>query len=116
MQHAANGGMYHDVAAVLRNGFRIAAGLMITGIVLALIRQEPLSTKVDPITDIPNALLHLHSSAFIDLAIISIMLTPLASVFAILRSFVISADRRFAAYTAGVLIILSASIALSLLR
>jgi len=44
------------------------------------------------------------------------MLTPLASVFAILRSFVISADRRFAAYTLGVLVILSASIALSLLR
>ena len=61
-------------------------------------------------------MLHLHSSAFIDLAIISIMLTPLASVIAILRSFVISDDRRFAAYTLGVLVILSTSIALSMLR
>jgi hypothetical protein len=110
------GDMYRDVARVLRGGFRIAAGLIVLGIAVALVRREPLQTRVDPIADIPGVLIHLHSSAFIDMAIIGIMLTPLASLFAILRSLVLIGDRRFAAYTLGVLLILSVSITLSLLR
>jgi uncharacterized membrane protein len=108
--------MYHAVAQVLRTGFRIAAGLILAGIVIALVRQQPLKSEVDPISKIPDALVHLHSSAFIDLGIIGIMLTPLASVFTILRTFTARGDRTFAMYTLGVLVILSASIALSLLR
>ena len=108
--------MYHAVAQVLKTGFRIAAGLILAGIVIALVRQQPLRSQVDPISKIPDALVHLHSSAFIDLGIIGIMLTPLASVFTILRTFIARGDRTFALYTLGVLVILSASIALSLLR
>jgi uncharacterized membrane protein len=108
--------MYHAVAQVLKTGFRIAAGLIIAGLVIALVRQQPLETHVDPISKIPDALVHLRSSAFIDLGIIGIMLTPLASVFTILRTFISRGDRTFAMYTLGVLVILSASIALSLLR
>jgi uncharacterized membrane protein len=108
--------MYHAVAQVLRTGFRIAAGLILAGLVIALVRQQPLKSEVDPISKIPDALVHLHSSAFIDLGIIGIMLTPLASVFTILRTFIARDDRTFAMYTLGVLVILSASIALSLLR
>ena len=106
----------HDVARVLRTGFRIAAALMATGLLIALIRQEPLRTEVDPISKIPARLAHLKSSAFIDLAIIGIMLTPLASLVAILRSTLNSGDRRFAAYTLGVLVILCTSITISLTR
>lgn len=106
----------HDVARVLKTGFRIAAALMATGLLIALIRQEPLRTEVDPISMIPSRLADLRSSAFIDLAIIGIMLTPLASLVAILRRMLDAGDRQFAAYTLGVLVILGTSIAISLTR
>jgi uncharacterized membrane protein len=106
----------HDVARVLKTGFRIAAAMMATGLLVALVRQEPLRTEVDPISKIPSRLIHLRSSAFVDLSIIGIMLTPLASLVAILRRMLSAGDRRFAAYTLGVLVILCASIAISLTR
>jgi uncharacterized membrane protein len=108
--------IYPQVAAVLRTGFRIAAGFLLLGAVIALVRQESLSERVDPFTEIPGALLDLRALAFIDLAIISIMLTPLAAVGAILRGFLAAGDIRFARYAGGVLAILVASILLSLFQ
>lgn len=108
--------MYTNVIRALRTGFRIAAVLLVTGLVIALIRQEALATEVDSFSKIPNALVHLHARAFIDLAIIAIVLTPVAAVVTIWRSFRARGETRFAGYTMGVLAVLGASIALSLVR
>lgn len=106
--------MYLHVARVLRTGFRIAAILLLLGVGIALVRQEPLETKVDPFADIPGKLFALHAAAFIDLAIIAIVLSPVAAVIAIWLGFKREGETRFATYTLGVIAILTASIALSL--
>jgi uncharacterized membrane protein len=108
--------LYPKVSQVLRIGFRIAAAFLVSGIVIALIRQEPLATEVDSFSKIPGALMDLRSRAFIDLAIIVIVLTPVAAVVAIWRGFLAQGERRFANYTLGVLGVLGASIVLSLFR
>jgi uncharacterized membrane protein len=108
--------IYPRVATVLRMGFRIAAGFLLIGVVIALIRRESLSERADPFGDIPSALLDLRARAFIDLAIVSIMLTPLAAVGTILRGFLAAGDIRFARYAGSVLAILVASILLSLFQ
>ena len=108
--------IYPQVAAVLRKGFRIAAALLLIGIVIALIRQEPLAARSDSFADIPGSLADLRASGFIDLAIIAIALTPLAAVVTILRGFLAAGDTRFARFTGGVLAILVASIVLSLFQ
>lgn len=108
--------LHRDVNRILRIGFLTAAALLMAGIAVALVRQEPLATEVDPFQQIPGALADFRARAFIDLAIIAIVLTPVAAVAAIWRGFLLQGDRRFAGYTLGVLAILTASIALSLVR
>lgn len=108
--------IYPQVVTVLRTGFRVAAGFLVLGIAIALIRQEPLAERTDAFADIPGALLDLEAQGFIDLAIIAIVLTPLTAVVTILRGFIAAGDRRFARFTGGVLAILIASIVLSLFR
>ena len=106
--------IYPQVAAVLRTGFRIAAGLLVLGAVVALVRQESLAERTDSFAEIPDALLDGHASGLVDLAIIAIVLTPLAAVITILRGFLKAGDTRFAKYAGGVLAILLTSILLSL--
>lgn len=108
--------VYRDVSRVLRIGFRIAAAFLVTGIVIALIRQEALAREVDAFSRIPGALIDLRARAFIDLAIIAIVLTPVAAVATIWRGLKAQGEDRFATYTLGVLGVLMASIALALLR
>jgi uncharacterized membrane protein len=108
--------IYASVLRILRIGFRLAAGFLALGIVIALIRSQPLEREADPLIDIPGKLLDLHSSAFIDLAIVTIVLTPLVAVGAIWLGFRRKGEDRFALYSAGVLVILAASITLSLFR
>lgn len=108
--------VYKDVSRVLRIGFRIAAALLVTGLVIALIRQEALAREVDSFSKIPRALIELRARGFIDLAIIAIVLTPVAAVVTIWRGFRAQGEDRFASYTLGVLAVLTASIALALLR
>ena len=108
--------IYPQVATVLRRGFRIAAALLLIGNGVALIRQEPLAARADSFVNIPGALADLEAGGFIDLAIIAIVLTPLAAVVTILRGFLAAGDTRFARYTGGVLAILILSIVLSLFQ
>jgi uncharacterized membrane protein len=108
--------IYPQVVAVLRKGFRVAAALLVLGIAIALVRQEPLAERADSFADIPGALADLKARGFIDLAIIAIVLTPLAAVITILRGFIAAGDTRFARFTGGVLAILVASIVLSLFQ
>ena len=90
--------------------------LATVGIAVALIRQEALETEVDPVQEIPRALADGRARAFIDLAIIAIVLTPVAAIITIWRGFMVQGDRRFANYALGVLAILLASITYSLVR
>ena len=107
-----------DVADIASSGGGdgITGVLAMIGLAIALIRQEPLATRVDALSRIPRAVADLRASGFIDLAIIAIVVTPVAAVVTIFRGFTIRGDLRFAAYTLAVLVVLAASITLAVVR
>ncbi|MBL8129145.1 MAG: DUF1634 domain-containing protein [Chloroflexia bacterium] len=97
-------------------GFRIGAVLLMLGVLLAIGTGEPIGRVADPMGDIPGAVLAGKASGVIDLAILWFMATPVVTVIAVAIGFLRLGDRRYALLSLIVLIILGASIALSLLR
>ena len=97
-------------------GFRIGAVLLMLGVLMAIGTGEPIGRVADPMGDIPGAVLAGKASGIIDLAILWFMATPVVTVIAVAVGFLRLGDRRYALLSLVVLIILGASIALSLLR
>lgn len=97
-------------------GFRIGAALLLLGLVMAIATGEPIGHVADPLVGIPSAVLAGQASGVIDLAILWFMATPVVTVVAVAIGFLRLGDRRYALLSLVVLIILGASIALSLLR
>jgi hypothetical protein len=97
-------------------GFRIGAALLVLGVLLAIVTGEPIGRVADPLGDIPGTVLAGKASGVIDLAILWFMATPVVTVIAVALGFLRLGDRRYALLSLIVLIILGASIALSLLR
>jgi hypothetical protein len=108
--------VYTRALVVLRAGFRLAAVFLVSGITLALARGQELETTVDPFSEILPVIRDGHSRGFIDLAILTVMLTPLATVVTIGIALHQLGERRFARYSLAVLLILFASIGTSLIR
>ena len=108
--------VYTRALTVLRFGFRLTAVLLLAGIAVAVARGEELERTVDPFSGILPSLRDGHSRGIIDLAILTVMLTPLATVVAIAISFLQLGERRFARYSLAVILILLMSIAASLIR
>jgi uncharacterized membrane protein len=107
--------LYHSAGLVLTWGFRIAAALLAAGLLLAAIQGDDLSTAAKPIPDTIELLLDGESSALVDLAIVAMVLTPVAAVIAIAIGFYRIADRRYTAASVFVLAVLGISIAVSML-
>jgi len=101
---------YRQVTAVLRAMFVVGAGLMVLGIVVAIVRREPLGTAVDPLSQVIRALLAGHASAIVDLAILWLMAAPVVATVVVLAGFLRIGDRRYAAVTGLVLAVLAVSI------
>jgi uncharacterized membrane protein len=107
--------IYRSVGLVLTWGFRIAATLLAAGLLLAAIQDDDLSEKAEPIPDIVANLFDGESSALVDLAIVAMVLTPVAAVIAIALGFSRIADRRYTIASFFVLAVLGISIAVSML-
>jgi uncharacterized membrane protein len=97
-------------------GFRIGAALLVLGVLMAIVTGQPIGHVADPLADIPGTVLSGSASGVIDLAIFWFMATPVVTVIAVALGFLRLGDRRYALLSLIVLIILGASIALSLLR
>jgi uncharacterized membrane protein len=97
-------------------GFRIGAVLLALGVLMAIVTGEPIGSVADPLGEIPGTVLSGKASGVIDLAILWFMATPVITVIAVAIGFLQLGDRRYALLSLIVLIILGASIALSLLR
>jgi uncharacterized membrane protein len=108
--------IYRSAALVLRWGFRIAAAILAAGLLLALIKQEDIPTDVERFQDVIPTILDGKSSGVIELAILAMMSTPVATVLAIVLGFYRIGDRRFAVVSTLVLAVLAISISLSLFR
>lgn len=97
-------------------GFRIGAALLALGVAVALLKGEPLGREADPIAAVLGEVLAGNASGVIDLAILWFMLTPVAATIVAAVSFWRLGDRRYAALSLAVLVILGVSIALALNR
>ena len=97
-------------------GFRIGAALLGLGLVLAVVKGQPLGREADPIPRVLAEVLAGNAAGIIDLAILWFMLTPVAATIVTAASFWRMGDRRYATLSLVVLVILGASIALALNR
>jgi uncharacterized membrane protein len=99
---------------ILTWGFRIGAALLLMGLLLAAIKQESLSHQVEPFADVIPAILDGRAGGVVDLAILWIMATPVATVLVTAIGFYRGGDRVYAAISLAVLAVLGVSISLSL--
>ena len=108
--------LYDAAVRTLFWGFRLGAALLALGILLALVKREPLGHEADPIPDVIAKVRAGYASGVIDLAILWFMLTPVATVIVVAASFWRLGDRRYALLSLVVLAILGASVTLALNR
>lgn len=97
-------------------GFRIGAAILALGVVVALLKGEPLAREADPIAHVLAEVAAGNAAGIVDLAILWFMLTPVAATIVTAVSFWRLGDRRYALLSLAVLAILGASIALALNR
>jgi uncharacterized membrane protein len=97
-------------------GFRVGAALLALGVVVTLVKGEPLGREADPIGGVIAKLRAGQAAGIIDLAILWFMLTPVATVIVTAATFWRLGDRRYALLSLVVLLILGGSIALALNR
>ena len=108
--------LYDAAVKTLFWGFRLGAALLALGIVVSLVKREPLGHEADPFADVIATVRAGYASGIIDLAILWFMLTPVATVIVVAATFWRLGDRRYALLSLVVLTILGASVALALNR
>jgi AcrR family transcriptional regulator len=108
--------LYAATGRILTWGFRVSAALLATGLLLALVRDEPLSDEARPLPGVIEQIGDGHGAGLVDLAIVAMILTPVATVIVVAFGFLRLGDRRYALASTVVLAILAVSVALSLLR
>lgn len=107
--------IYRLASLVLTWGFRVAAILLAGGIGVALVRQEPLSSRAEPLPKVIDSLLDGQASGIVNMAILAMIATPVLTTLAVAIGFLRLGDRLYAALSLVVLTILGTSIAVALL-
>lgn len=108
--------LYDEARLLFIWGFRLGAALLALGIVVALVKREPIGLEADPIGEVLGAVRAGYASGIIDLAILWFMATPVVTVLVVALSFWRLGDRRYALLSLVVLAILGVSIALAMNR
>jgi hypothetical protein len=108
--------LYDEARILFTWGFRLGAALLTIGMIVALVKGEPIGLEADPIGDVLGAVRAGYASGIIDLAILWFMATPVVTVFVVALSFWRLGDRRYALLSLVVLAILGVSITLALSR
>jgi uncharacterized membrane protein len=108
--------LYDEARILFTWGFRLGAALLTLGMIVALLKGEPIGLEADPIGDVLGAVRAGYASGIIDLAILWFMATPVVTVFVVALSFWRLGDRRYALLSLVVLAILGVSITLALSR
>lgn len=100
---------------VLTVGWRLSFVLIILGLVIAIVRDEPLANELGAFGRVFDELLAGHSNGFLGLGILVMILSPIVASATIAVSFFQIGDRRYGVITTAVFIVLMISIAISLL-
>ena len=108
--------LYETALRIFTWGFRIGAVLLVLGIVLTVVQGQRLAGEAAPFPVVLDLVLAGNAAGVIDLAIIWFMIVPVIAVVAVAAAFWRMGDRRYAALSLVVLVILGASIALALSR
>jgi hypothetical protein len=108
--------LYDTALAIFIWGFRLGAALLLIGIVLTVVQGQQLAAAAAPFAVVLSLVLSGNAAGIIDLAIIWFMFVPVVAVVAVAAAFWRLGDRRYAALSLVVLVILGASIALALSR
>lgn len=102
-------------ARVLQAGFRIAVAIMAVGLLLSAITREPLPATLGSPREIAQGIADGDPASLVAAGIIAVILTPFAATATIAWTFHSMGNRRYAAISTLVLLILFVSIGLSVL-
>jgi uncharacterized membrane protein len=102
-------------ARVLTWGFRISAALLLIGLLISAVQGEGLHTSVEDVPAIIENIADGNGAGVVALAILVMILTPIASTLSVVISCLRIGDRRYAMIGALVLVILIVSAAVSTL-
>lgn len=104
-----------NTVTLYRIGYLLSFALIGIGIVIALVRQTPLSSSLPPLDHIIQDMLDLHPNGFIGLGIGVMILTPIVMTIQTAISFFRTGDSRFGMITSVVATILLVTIGLAFL-
>jgi uncharacterized membrane protein len=113
---AALAPLYAAAGRSLAWGFRVSMALLAIGLLLSLLQDEPLPEQAEPLPEVLALVRDGEGAGFVDLGIIAIVLTPVATVLVLALGFLKRGDRSYALVTFVVLAILGVSVGISLLR
>ncbi|MEA2597240.1 MAG: hypothetical protein QOF01_3709 [Thermomicrobiales bacterium] len=108
--------VYRSAITALSWGFRLGATLLTIGLLVAAIKGEALERRAKAFPDILPAVLDGKANGIVDLAILCLMATPVATVLTVALGFFRIGDRRYGVLSLFVLGVLAISISLSLFR
>lgn len=108
--------VYRIARGALIAGFLITLALVAVTLVLAVATGDPVAESTMAVADLPAAVRDGDPSAVAQLAIFAIVLTPVLTTLAVSVGFLWIGDRRFAGISVLVLVVLSASMVVALLR
>lgn len=106
--------LYRRIVLVLNTGFAISVGLMLVGLIVALVRGQSVSETAEPIADVLPSVLQLNAQGLIDLGILTLLVTPVAYVLVSLLTFVRQRDALFVGTCFVLLLIIGGSIGMAL--
>ena len=108
--------VYRIARAALVAGFVLAVSLVAIAVALVVITGDPIAGSTMDIGDLPAAVRDGDPSAVAELAILAVVLTPILTTLCVIAGFLRIGDRRYAAISVLVLVVLSASMVVALLR
>ena len=108
--------VYRIARHCLVSGFVVCVAFVVASLVASVVSGDPIGRETFSLGDLPDAIADGNPAAFAELAIFAIVLTPVVTTLGIIAGFLRLGDRRFAAVSTLVLIVLAGSMIVSLLR
>ncbi|HUG14872.1 MAG TPA: DUF1634 domain-containing protein [Thermomicrobiales bacterium] len=106
--------LYRRIVLVLNAGFIVSVGLMLVGIIVAIVRGQTVGQTAEPIAEVLPAVARFDAQGMIDLGILVLLVTPIAYVLVSLVTFLRQRDALFVSVCLLLLSIIAGSIGLTL--